>query len=427
MSKNKLNMLRQVSMKLMHLDKEHAVKFAASLGLSLSENPLGQDGLTSFLRPQEEDFIYIPVRLLSADSVQGGMFNFAHLGGKALKEAVDKFNDVPILKDHFFTVENIVGRVQGVFWDETTPGAPPGVTGVLKVDSKIDPKTARNLITGNLDSVSVTIQFDYEQSHPEMSAEDFYWKMGEMVDGKLVQALVTAVTRIYETSLVWQGADPHAKTIRPDGSIHTPGLSLNPSNNPPHTEDIPMNFAKLMAKLGIKTDPTAVTDDQLVSALEAAISAATTAGSAPLETKVTELTAQVATLNTDLTAKTTEVTTLKAEVESLKPQAELGAQFLKDQRAEATRLYKIVAAGKEDPAMLSLMESASLEAAKGFITTFAPQAEKIAPLTCSKCGSVELSRRSSKPEPEGNHNHVSAATDRLNEQLVNRLAGITTK
>lgn len=394
----KLNMTRQVSLKLTPIAPSETQSLAKAMGLSLSlpDPSLGDGGLQTFLNPMESDYIYIPVRALTAASVQSDTINFGHLGGKALQEAVAKFNDLPVLKDHQFSVDNWIGRTQNAFWDTTTPGAPPGVTLMMKVDAKADPKCARGLVSGMLDSVSVTVQFDYEQSHPNMKPEDFFWKMGEIVDGKPVQALVTDVTRLYELSVVWQGADVFAKSVKEDG-IHTPGLQQHIPTKPTPKEELPMkNLAK---RLGLAEGDHS--EDQLMAALEDSIKSMT----APLESQLIVLKAEVEAKDAAVTALTTEVTELKAtveplkaELETLKPKATLGDTFLSEQRAEAARLYAIVADGKQDANLTKLISEASLETAKGFIATFGPQAEAIAPLCCGSCGSKNVSRKASQSE-----------------------------
>lgn len=394
----KHNMTRQVSLKLTPIAPSEAKALATSMGLSLSspDPSMADGGLQTFLSPTEADYIYIPVRALTAACVQSDTINFGHLGGKALQEAVTKFNDLPVLKDHQFSVDNWIGRTQGAFWDTSTPGAPPGVTLMMKVDAKADPKCARGLVSGMLDSVSVTVQFDFEPSHPNMKPEDFFWKMGEVVDGKTVQALVTDVTRLYELSVVWQGADVYAKSVKEDG-IHTPGLSHQLPTQPTPKEELPMkNLAK---RLGLAEGDHS--EEQLMAALEDSFKAAATT----LETQVTALKAEVETKDAAVTALTTEVTELKAavepikaELETLKPKATLGDTFLSEQRAEAARLYAIVSDGKQDASLAKLISEASLETAKGFIATFGPQAEAIAPLCCQSCGSKSVSRKASQGE-----------------------------
>jgi hypothetical protein len=421
--KTKLSMLRQVSMKLTPMAGGQAQSLAAKLGLSAVVSNTTTDDVSSFLNPQEEDFIYVPVRMLSAAEVQGKTINFAHNNGQALRDAVGKFNDIPIMKNHNFVVEDCIGRTQECFWDETTPGAPMGVTGMMRVDSKMDPKTARGLITGLLDSVSVTVQFDFEKSHPNLKDDEFFWKLGEEVEGKTVQALVTEVTRLYELSVVWQGADTHAKTIQ-DGTIKSPGLSQQLPT--PHLkEETPMDLTKLLAKLGLTGEQT---PEQLETALDAAISAATAAGAQSLEAKVTSLTEQVAVLNTEKSGLSAANDSLKLEIEKLRPQATLGETFLADQRKEAKRLYEIVAGATKDPAMLALIEGASLEVSKGFITTFEPQAEAIAPLTCTSCGGKHLTRKASKDQNVTlDKDYVSTATAKAHAATVNRMVGAPTK
>ena len=381
---------------------------AESLGLdvALLDDPL-------YFQPTDADYINVPVRMLTATSVQNQMFNFGHLNGEPLKKACEKkmFDGLVILKDHDLTVENWLGKTHSTFWDTTTPGAPAGVTGMMRLDKKSDPKVVRGVLSGMLDSVSVTIGFDYEPSHPKMDEFDFYMSMGSVVDGVLVQALVTDVTRVYELSLVWTGADQFAKVPGEDGAIHVPGVS----NSQSFKEGL-MDPKKLAALLGL--DPETATAESLEAFLKQF------AGTKPeienLKTKLTGLETQLTTANETVTTLTSanealklEVEPLKQEVESLKPQAEMGLAHLEAQRQEALRIYGIAVGDKKEESLTKVItEAKDLATLAGFIKTFTDQADAIAPLACQKCGSVELSRKASKDDGHKS-NDLTNATSRL--------------
>lgn len=377
---------------------------AAQIPAETSLSAMSEDDLRQFMQPDDSDYVYVPTRALSAAEVQNKCINFAHNDGKALKEAVALFNGLIVLKDHHMVVDNWIGKTQDAFWDTETPGAPPGVTLVMKVDAKADPKCARGLVTGMLDSVSVTVAFEFEPSHPDMKEYDFYMRLGEVVDGKTVQALVTKVTRLYELSVVWQGADVYARTIADDGSINTPGLSSNSAHIP--KEDT-VKFAALIARFGLAiADPDKATDEQVTEALEAHITALTT----QLDASKTQLTAATA----EVTAKDTQIQTLQAKtteldtvLETAKTNAALGEQFLNNTRAEALRLYNVVEGDKATEALRTLINTANLEVAQSFVTSYAPKAEAMAPLHCTKCGCSELSRKQSTTPTPGANNQTA--------------------
>jgi len=243
---------------------------------------------------------------------------------------------------------------------------------------------------------------------------DFYMKMGEVVDGKTVQALVTKVNRVYELSVVWMGADPGAKT----------------HNSQSFSQEVSVDPKKLALALGISLgdDPTeeaitAALKEQAAKALElqTQLTAAETVKT-DLTTQVTALTADVTTKVVELGTATTELTTLKAAVEALKANATLGEKLVVDTRNEALRLYNLVEATKANDTMRNLISNSDLAVAQSFISTYKERAEQIAPLHCVKCGSAELSRQLSQQTDPGNipdtHNHTNMETERLKASVT---------
>lgn len=401
-----------------------------SLGVDFST--MSDDEIQSYLTPTDEDYVLVPTRMLSAGPVQNDTINFGHEDGRALKEACLEglFNDLLILKNHDFDVDGWLGKTQNSFWDASTPNVPPGVTGMMRLDSKADPKVCRGVISGVLDSVSVTIGFEHVKSHPKMTDTDFYMKLGEVVDGKTVQALVTKVNRVYELSVVWKGADPGAKT-------HTQ------SHSQQFTQEVSVDPKKLALALGLTLGENP-TEESITLALQAHFKTSLEATQAlatlqiqatAAETAKTELTAQVTALTTDLATKVTElaahvteIATLKASVEPLQANAKLGVAFLKTTRDEALRLYNLVEGAKATTALQGLISSATLEVAQSFVTTYHERAEQIAPLKCTKCGCTELSRATAQQngeEHESLHTHEhqgKAETARL-KTSVNSIHG----
>lgn len=389
--------------RVVQLSRDQQQSFVKSLGAEVTN--MSDEDLKAYMQPQDSDYIYVPVRMLSAAEVQNATVNFGHNDGQALKDAVQLFNDLVVLKDHRFTVDNWVGRTEGCFWDDTTQGAPAGVTGILKLDTKADPKACRGVVSGALDSVSVTISFEYEKSHPKMSDMDFYCRMGEVVDGKTVQALVTKVNRVYETSLVWQGADQYAKTVRENG-IDVPGVRTDNNSQSFHKEEI-VDPKKLAALLGLSLEGAALNEDALIAALNEVLAkpSALQAQLTALETTKTELSASVTSLTTQLATKTDELTQVNTKLETLQASAKIGEATLSANREEALRLYNLVEGDKGTDSMRAIINSASLDVALSFQASYKDRAEAVAPLHCSKCGCKELTRQNASqpgvPNPEG--------------------------
>ena len=92
------NLVKQLKVDIQRLDAktiQGSKSLAESFGLTETQlnDPL-------FFTPTESDYVFVPVRMLSATEVQHKMFNFGHNGGEALRLAAEKgmFNGLRILR-----------------------------------------------------------------------------------------------------------------------------------------------------------------------------------------------------------------------------------------------------------------------------------------------------------------------------------------
>ena len=198
-----------------------------NLGWMGNDNKFFQNVSASDVIPKKEDFIEVPFRLISGTIVGGGSWkatDFSNLS--ILKGSMMKLEGKTVYKDHEQDTNNWIGLVSAVKWTDsfTNPGdnvvVPAGIDGMLMIDTKADPKTARGLLIGSVYSNSVTVDFTYEMSHPFDNEWDFLNKVGQLgADGKMIRRIVTDINDYHETSLVWLGADPFAKAITTDGGL----------------------------------------------------------------------------------------------------------------------------------------------------------------------------------------------------------------
>ena len=360
--------------------------------------------LQDYLNPQESDYVLVPVRMLSAsDKVQSGLFNFGYNGGKALQDAVELFNGVIILKDHRPTVDGWVGKTLGATWDTSTPGAPAGITGMMKLDKKADPKLVRGVVSGMVNSVSVTVGFQWQQSHPDMKESEFWQKLGQKVDGRTVQLDVIKIDSIRELSLVYLGADGYAKTIDKDGNLTSGTRTESNSFQPPpiSQQEESMNLKALLAKFGITSLGDNPTEEQISAALTTALAQAKQEGIDSSTGSVTKLTSDLNAAQEALKLANTNLEAEQKKTAELSVKATIADAYLTAERNEAVRLYKIAEGTKASETMLSVISSGTLEQVQAFAATFKPQAEKIAPLSCTKCGCTELSRKQTQNSHDG--------------------------
>jgi hypothetical protein len=179
------------------------------------------------LVPSDADFAYPIYRALSEIIVNKyGPIDFSAPG--ILKRSMKKLVGQTVYPNHEAVVGNELGVVVEVAWQEETKQGgvtiPAGFNARLKLDGKSNPKTVRGAMMDppSVHSTSVGVTFTWEQSHPTMSNDDFWSKLGEVVDKQLVRRVVTDINAYHEISFVSHGADPYAQRINSDGGINNP-------------------------------------------------------------------------------------------------------------------------------------------------------------------------------------------------------------
>lgn len=169
------------------------------------------------IRPVEKDFIYPQFRAISQGIVPGYWLDFSTRG--VLEAVVDKLKGQTVYKNHYYwDVERWLGSVSKSVWDaqgENSDGV-PGINVQLKIDALMNPRIARGLLMQPpaIHSVSVTVAFEFDFSHPKLVEERRFWALlGQEVEGHIVRLIVTKILEFREISLVHQGADPLAKRM----------------------------------------------------------------------------------------------------------------------------------------------------------------------------------------------------------------------
>lgn len=210
------------------LRKEFGVEGNIQLGSmwgSMNDPKYYENVNASSIVPKSEDFIEVPFRLLSATTVGAGTWKATDFSDeKMLERSVALLAGKPVYKDHETDLDNWVGIIRGTKWEEAKMQGgtriPAGINGLLAIDAKTNPKTARGLLLGSIFSNSVTVEFEWEMSHNFENEWDFYDKLGQIgSDGKMIRRVVKSVTNYHETSLVWLGADPFAKALDENGNL----------------------------------------------------------------------------------------------------------------------------------------------------------------------------------------------------------------
>lgn len=391
------------------------------------------------LKPKDEDFINPIFRALS-EVIVHKKFNPIDFGrNDILRPSMKLLQGQTVNVDHETALGNAVGAVADVEWQDSYTTAnkvviPAGINSQLKIDGKSNPRIARGIQQDppSIHSTSVTVEFLWEPSHPKMDRSEFMSKLGTFDDkGELVRRIVTKVVRYHEISLVSHGADPFAQLIRPDGTINNPryaDISYNSEAEkkiglgyfyidfkklgmPDYSDIVANNDYTILKELDniqpeSNTQKTTKTMNrtlflQLCAGIGLSISLAE--GTEPTEEQLAQLTTALnakiqkgkedaAALAQQHTAQTERLTALEA----------FQTKRTDELRAEVTRLCGLLNNNSIPEPVRENLAAANYEALVILQNTYQTQLEESMPLSCTACGSKEVTRASSKPgEPEG--------------------------
>ena len=403
------------------------------------------------LHPKEDEFINPLFRLLSATIVSKNYnpTDFSLPG--VLKASMPLLLGQTVNCDHSTDIGNAIGAVSKVTWQEAYKAEngfmiPAGINGVLKIDGKANPRIARGILMDppSIHSNSVTVQFRWEKSHPEMDDRDFYEKLGTYdAKGNMIRRMVTEIVRYMETSLVSHGADSFAQKIGDNGHIINPTYaqrswgsykeynedkskqyffydikqdvdsyqektddthhSLNNNEDNSNQSEIKMNkelqefleklFGQNMLTLGEGKE---ASQEEAISLIQGLVS------------EKASLTEQVTNLTTEKTQLSEKVTNLEAQIVSLKPNAAIGETYVKSLRETAVANYKKMQGDKvdeKDPILVMLnAETTGATTLEALNKTYEQRLSELFPMKCNKCGSKDVGRASSIQENQNDGN-----------------------
>lgn len=381
----------------------------------------GLEDLPIESKPQDEDFLYVTYRALSASVLADRPIDFSN--ERVLRKGMDLLNKQAVYKDHNTQVDNWVGIVEAVAWDKASEGIPAGINADLKIDTIKDPMIARGISLGALHSASVTVSFQWEPSHPALMEEGkFFEKLGETIEDEMVRIVVTEIEKFWEISIVWQGADQYAKKVENNKEALTisgpvadntkllvsefPAQSLGAFLTKKETDYMEKLLKLLTDKFGVS-----ITEENFEAEVASQLLKA--------ETQKEELKSQLKEefSNIEMGLKK-EIEELKAHLEKQKEDVENGKKYLQDTRDEAIRLYKVSKgdAAQAKDILMKTIESANLEVALAWKENFQQEVEAKFPNRCKKCSSTEVSRQSSVTPKEKDDN-VTYINPQLAESL----------
>ena len=398
----------------------------------------------SELTPKDEEFIEPMFRLLS-ETIVSKNWNPTDFGQNGvLKASMKMLLGQTVNCDHETNIGNAIGAVSQVMWQESYKDGsftiPAGINGILKIDGKANPRIARGILMEppSIHSNSVTVQFKWDKSHPQMEDNEFYQKLGTYDSkGVMVRRIVTEIVRYLETSLVSHGADSFAQKIGSDGKIINPTFakrtwasyeeyrddkskqyfftdyksdltsyqekndtqgSFNDNDaNDNHSNKNNMNEELLKFLESLFGDNMLTLEEGKEMNQENVIACIQT-----LVSSRNELQTSVDNLTTEKTSLTEQITNLNAEVANLKEMATVGKNHIASLRENAVETYKKLMGENADETIVTMLnaETTGITTLVSLTKDYQARLEEKFPLTCSKCGSKDVNRASSVAEDD---------------------------
>lgn len=421
-----------------HVSKESVEKLGL-FGSDIDYNTYYPNLTKEDLTPNADEFIEPVFRLLSATIVSKNWnpTDFSQPG--VLKASMRMLLGQTVNCDHSTDIGNAIGSVSQVMWQEGYKDGnfmiPAGINGVLKIDGKANPRIARGILMDppSIHSNSVTVQFKWEKSHPDMDDSDFWDKLGTYDEkGNMIRKVVTEVVRYLETSLVSHGADSFAQKIGEDGKIINPEFAKRTwtsfaeyqedtkkayyftdfkedINSYQENNDTPPNNINTNNQLNNNTMNKELKEfleklfgDNLLSLAEGqevSTELALSAVQSLVNSKKT-LEASITNLTTEKNQLSEQITQKDAEIANLTAMATVGKNHIASLREEVVGNYKKLKGDKVDETIVTMLnaETTGLQTLISLNKDYKAQLEEKFPLTCSKCGSHDVTRSSSVVE-----------------------------
>lgn len=419
---------------------------------SPSFNNYYPDATPEDVQPKDGEFIQPLFRMLSNTVVisNRGLIEFP---ADVLKASISKLPGQALYPNHDSQIGNELGVITDTVWQDSYKvrdiTIPAGINGRVKIDAKANPRVARGLMMNppSIHSVSCTVVYKWVKSHPDMDDSKFYNLMGTYDDkGNLVRKVATNILYYTELSLVSGGADPFAKKLDKDGKIILPSFakeqSVETTTNLSYSHDWAnvklyydkesfskfnnnekqeqMNEKEIIELVGTLLGLQGVTKDNLKAELESFVSKKNNLVE-PASLEIGDI------KGWDKVKESFEA--MKTELETLRPLKEkesfikAGEDHLKEVREEAVKFYKLTLkeGQAEDENIVNLINSSNLDQAVAMKKQYQESADEKVPLTCTECGSHNISRASSKKEDEGGSNDKAAMSyEDIRERLVDK-------
>lgn len=380
-----------------------AAMTAASLSAKSLQGGGGDVGIEAGLtfdqvQPKDTDYIYPLFRALDAGLIEDYWIDFSDKA--VLKASVPLLQGQTIFTNHGrrtgiwgmreLDINDWVGSVNQAVWDEKgdKAGGVSGINSELKIDWTVDPKLARGLLMKPpaVNAVSVTPVFSWVPSHQDLMDQcRFLDLLGETVDDQIVRLVVTKIHEYREESLVLRGANAGSNGQIGDDETNEEMSALRARLSEVLGNESRRSFS--VSKISAAADPANKEKKKVKLTAE--------------QKKALGLEAQTGDEFEDAIVLGA-VDSLSARIVSAEARATAVQPIIDAQRAEVVRLATIsegvIGADKQvalPPVIAEMITKADASQLPGLETLYKERVDaKFAP-KCAKCGSTEVSRRSS--------------------------------
>ncbi|MCU0439352.1 MAG: hypothetical protein MUC49_15775 [Raineya sp.] len=387
------------------------------------------DGGTSSSETQfDGEFLRVPFRAITATMVGAYSFKATDFSTPGvLQSAMKMIVGKAAFKNHdLWDVESAIGTIESAKWTAQNGDIPAGIDIMFKINAKNNPRIANSLQNNEIQSCSVTIDFDWEPSHREKYTDkngnfdwwEFYWDVGSIAaDGKMICRKATKVNDIHECSLVSLGADPYAKRLDSNGkpiNIDRAGiLSMCKEGN--FTQE-PILYVKQDLKFQINPE------DDFEEAIQFAysklkkqydVNTELNKQKEALESKLSfskDSTEELNKANEEL-AKLKEQLAQYEQFEAYKAKAEKYDANLKAQRDEVVRLYKLANPKNIQEELVKLIEGSEGIQLDAFAKQYGGSLINMFSPKCGDCGSYNINHQSTEHEKIENENKVQMSDE----------------
>ena len=406
-------------------------------------------------KSEDENFVYVPVRALSACIVGGNSWKASDFSTPGvLKKSLALLKNKPVFTNHNLwdvnsTVGVIVATQYGAAYkmDDGTE-VPEGIDCLIRVSKKNNPKIADGLMADppEFQSFSVSVLYKYKPSHSFTDGEGnedeykFDRMIGQMIDGQMVRRIATEIVDYIELSLVSIGADPFAKIKTAEGKIisvdrgavtscsadfnetdqvvalykesgqiffsgndqtplHLTRFSAVPATDPNDDAMLKAHFAQLLGVTENEVTPELLSQYSIVKTSDLQT---LTANGERIET----LTAEVATEKNKVVALNSKITTLEATIAANKTKLadfeRVRTETLQARKGAILSAYLKVSNNTGEEAFRQVLESADESALDKFEKDYKIAGlEKFGKPKCNSCGSTNFSLQQSEGNPGG--------------------------